>query len=84
MQHAGLRNRFMCCLAVCASVLRLIAALRAIFAAAAAVQSLSYRAVSMSDVTQGNVSGGVLHTLSKPVNRLSRLPTPAVRRDKDA
>jgi hypothetical protein len=47
------------------------------------VQSLSYKAASMSDVAQGNVSGGVLHTLSKPVQRLSRMPTPAVRRDKD-
>jgi hypothetical protein len=45
---------------------------------------MSYKAASMSDVANGNMSGGVLHTLSKPVNRLSRMPTPAVRREKDA
>lgn len=46
-------------------------------------QSLSYKAASMSDLAQGNVSGGMLATLSKPMQRLSRSATPAVRRDKD-
>jgi hypothetical protein len=45
---------------------------------------MSYKAASMSDVASGNVGGGVLHTLSRPVQRLSRMPTPALSRDKDA
>lgn len=82
MQCVGCGIRCTRCAAVHASVLRLMLPASPLLLLLL-LQSLSYKAASMSDVAQGSVSGGMLATLSKPMQRLSRSATPAVRRDKD-